>query len=712
MLNALRARLANGENFDGEVINYRKDGTEFWLEWHIAPIRDANGNITQFFAIQRDVTDRKLAEKALRESQANLAAAQRITHLGSWELESFDAENMERNTLRWSDEVFRIFGYEPGAVEVSEENFMRLVHPDDREAVRATFLQAVKTRTQYSIDHRIVLPNGDERIVYEQAHLVPDEAGGGPMKMMGIVQDITDRRRNEEALRESEERFRATFEQAAVGILHVGLHGEFLRVNQRLCDLLGYSRQELRHKKFQEIIHADDVDLGVAETQKILAGEIQSYSLEKRYVKKSGETVWANLTTALRRDEAGEPLYFISVMEDISGRKRLEQQFLQAQKMEAFGRLAGGVAHDFNNLLTVISGYNSLMLDDLAPTDPRREFVEEVAKASDRASALTNQLLAFSRQQVLQSKVFDPNSVLENLEKMLRRIIGEDVQFVTELEPQLGHVRADISQIENVLVNLSVNARDAMPHGGTLTIRTSRFTATARDEERNPEMRAGDYICLSITDTGTGMSEEIKTHIFEPFFTTKEVGQGTGLGLATCYGIVSQSGGHITVESELGRGTTFKVFLPRVTEQTEDPSASDEFRELPRGTETILLVEDEPMVRRLTLWVLRALGYNLLEAANGEDAFAVMQTHGEKPLHLVITDVVMPHMSGKDLAFWIRASQPNAKILFISGYPNHELDDMNALGGQAEFLRKPFAPKELAHKVREMLDVQIRDASA
>jgi len=572
----MQEALSHDEHFDGEAIHYRRDGSEFWMEWHIAPVRDSAGAITQFFWILRDVTARKQAEDALRESQ---------------------------------------------------------------------------------------------------------------------------------------ERFRGTFEQAAVGIAHVALDGYYIRVNQRFCDMLGYSREELQQKRFHDVTHPDDIDLGPPQMHAMLKGEMESWSGEKRYLSKDGSTVWGHVTARLLRDDEGNPNYFITVVEDISDRKRLEQQYLQAQKMDAFGRLAGGVAHDFNNLLTVISGYNSMMLESLPHGDPRRENAEEVGKAADRAAALTNQLLAFSRQQVLQPKIFNLNTVLEGVEKMLRRIIGEDIELVTELDPELGQVRADISQIENVLMNMSVNARDAMLHGGTLTIRTANFTATEKDAERVPGMKPGDYITIAMSDTGIGMSESVKAHIFEPFFTTKPVGHGTGLGLATCYGIVSQSSGHIAVDSELGRGATFTIYLPRTAEEQEEVADELEFGELPGGTETILVVEDDPLVRKLTMWVLRALGYRLHEAANGEEAFNLMQTHADEKLDMVITDVVMPQMSGKDLAFWIRASQPEAKILFVSGYPNNELDDIGALAGGVDFLRKPFAPKELAHKIRTMLDNQESNAS-
>ena len=372
--------------------------------------------------------------------------------------------------------------------------------------------------------------------------------------------------------------------------------------------------------------------------------------------------------------------------------------------MEAFGRLAGGVAHDFNNLLTVITGYTDIVLDGLTAEDPRHEYLQQVARASERAASLTSQLLAFSRQQVLQPRVLDLNAILDETGKMLRRIIGEDVALEIRAGEEIGFIKADQSQIENVLVNMAANARDAMPGGGTLTLRTFNIQTIPHDAQLMTELEPGEYVALAISDTGLGMSEETKHRIFEPFFTTKEIGRGTGLGLATCYGIIAQSGGAITVESELGHGTTFTILLPLCEEGQEESAPFFEHKTIPGGKETLLVVEDEPGVRTLALSVLGGLGYRLLEAPDGAQALEIVEGLNSDKLDLVITDVVMPKMSGTDLAFWIHALRPDTRFLFISGYPNHQLDALDSLKSRHDFLRKPFSPKELAHKVRAMLD--------
>ena len=380
-------------------------------------------------------------------------------------------------------------------------------------------------------------------------------------------------------------------------------------------------------------------------------------------------------------------------------RKNIEHQFLQAQKMEAFGKLAGGVAHDFNNLLTVIAGYSEIVSLGLDVADPKRGYVEEISKAAERATALTRQLLAFTRQQVLTPKVLNLNEVISDVSKMLRRLIGANIHMVAENAADLGSVRADPGQLEQVIMNLAVNARDAMPDGGTLTIRTSN----AFVRKAGPVPR-GSYVLLSVTDTGTGMSEQVRAHIFEPFFTTKPVGQGTGLGLATCYGIVTQSGGHITVSSKQGRGATFDIHLPRVDEECEQSIVSEEPDELPHGSESILVVEHDAAVRRLAVSVLKQLDYDVLEAADGDEAFRVAQSQSNRPLHLMITNMVMPQTNGKDLALLIRAIHPDTRVLFTSGHLSQELSEPGFLREQDSFMPKPLLPGKLALQVRAMLD--------
>jgi signal transduction histidine kinase/CheY-like chemotaxis protein len=407
------------------------------------------------------------------------------------------------------------------------------------------------------------------------------------------------------------------------------------------------------------------------------------------------------------------PGLHMTINRDTDERKRVEQQLRQAQKMEAVGRLAGGVAHDFNNLLTAITGYSDLMLRRLGEEDSLRSNVEEIRKAASRATALTRQLLAFSRKQMQQLKILNLNSIVSELDKMLQRLIGEDIQLTTTLDPQLGQTKADPGQIEQVIMNLVVNARDAVSMGGKITIETANVYLNNEYVQSHLGARAGRYVMLAVSDTGAGMDDETKSHIFEPFFTTKEAGKGTGLGLATVYGIVKQSNGYISVESEVGQGTAFKVYLPRVDEAAEPLTLSSLAPEKParRRTETVLLAEDEEVVRNLTRQVLEMNGYKVLEAANGGAALMLCEEH-KGPIHLLITDVVMPEMSGRKLAERLSAVRPNMRVLYMSGYTDEAIIRHGVLDEGTEFIQKPFTPESLAHKINELLGASHRESPA
>jgi signal transduction histidine kinase len=399
-------------------------------------------------------------------------------------------------------------------------------------------------------------------------------------------------------------------------------------------------------------------------------------------------------------------------LQDPMDRKRTEQalaeresELRQSQKMEAIGRLAGGVAHDFNNLLTAISGYAELLLAELPAGDPKHEFADEIARAAERAAALTHQLLVFSRRQVLVPEVLDLNAVVGEMDKMLRRLIGEDVELDTALSPTLGQVRADRGQLEQVLLNLAVNARDAMPRGGRLTIETANVQALRSAAEPGVSLAPGAYVRLCVADTGQGMSPATQARVFEPFFTTKEPGRGTGLGLATVYGIVKQSEGHIAVDSEAGRGTAFRIYLPMVAARAPDLDRPSRLRGMPTGAETILLVEDEAAVRALTRTVLDSSGYTVLEASRPEEALRLSDEHAG-PIHLLLTDVVLPGMSGRAISEQLTRRRPGVPVLYMSGYADHAIVRAGVFEPDVALLRKPFTPATLAQKVRQILDAR------
>jgi signal transduction histidine kinase len=439
--------------------------------------------------------------------------------------------------------------------------------------------------------------------------------------------------------------------------------------------------------------------------------------LEGRGFRKPDETIRRHDGRSLVIDYLCSPILSRDLVDgavvtitDLTERKKaeytllhLQQQLQQSQKMEAIGRLAGGIAHDFNNLLTAITGYCDLILMSLRPADPLYQHGQEIHKAAERATSLTGQLLAFSRKQVISPKLLDLNAVLADMDKMLRRLIGEDIELVTVHRSGLGIVRADPGQIEQVLLNLAVNARDAMPHGGKLTVETANVDFDESFAERTPDVSPGPYVMLAVTDTGHGMTEEVKARVFEPFFTTKPLGKGTGLGLATVYGIVKQNGGHISVYSEPNIGTTFKIFLPRVAQPRQEPGSADPLPPPRHGNETVLLVEDEEVVRTLVRTVLRRHGYNVLEACHGGEALLTCEQYSE-PIHLMVTDMVMPQMGGRQLAERLRPVRPNMRVLYLSGYTDDTVVRHGILESGTPFLQKPFTPEALARKVREVLD--------
>jgi len=525
--------------------------------------------------LTQEITDRRHAETNLKQSEAQLAKAQHIARLGSWEWD------VVKNKVTWSDETGRLYGFSDRDYGADMSRALERIHPEDRSKVQLALDEAIRSGGPYVCDHRALLPDGTIRYMHGLGEVVMDE-NGKAIRIIGTTQDITEAERAEAALRRSEEQLR------------------------------------------------------------------------------------------------------------------------QSQKMEAVGRLAGGVAHDFNNLLTVINCYSAMSLKQMDKSHPLRKNTEEVQAATERAASLTGQLLAFSRKQVLQPRIVNLNESVSGMEKMLRRLIGEDIELCTMFDPELGHVKADPGQFEQVILNLAVNARDAMPRGGKLTIQTANVALDQKTRFRNRDLNVGEYVMVAITDTGVGMTEEIKTHLFEPFFTTKGVGRGTGLGLATCYGIICQSDGDIRVYSELNCGTTFKIYLPRVDAPITTNGATNDPDILPEGNESILIVEDEAAVRRLAASVLRTSGYRVQEARDAIEALGLI--HANQPFDLVVTDVIMPKMSGKELYDQIKVIAPRIKVLFMSGYTDDALAHHGVLGPELSFLEKPFSPSGLARKVREVID--------
>jgi len=513
------------------------------------------------------------------------------------------------------------------------------------------------------------------------------------------VANAIEHKRSEEALRRSEASYRSLIEGAAYGIYRSDLPGRILEVNPALVEMLGYaSEEDLLSRNLTTDIYADP-----GERPRLIAQhERQEHfrGVDVNWKRKDGAILPVRLTGRPVLDENGRLEYFEGIVENVAERRALEEQLRQSQKMEAVGQLAGGIAHDFNNLLEVIMGYSDLLTEGLPVGDPLRRQAEEIYKAGKRAAGLTRQLLAFSRKQVLQPRVLDLNVIVTDLQKLLRRTIGEHIEFTARLSPSLGRVKADPNQLEQILMNLAVNARDAMPHGGSLRVETTDIRVDEKLAQQHTGLRPGDYVLMIVADTGSGMDLKIQARVFEPFFTTKEKGKGTGLGLATVYGIVKQSDGYISVESAPGQGTTFRIYLPRVETPAAQVPAAPEKTASASGSETILLVEDEDSVRRLARTFLENRGYKVIEARDGAHAVEICGDRSQI-IHLMVTDVVMPKMSGRELAQRVATVRPEMRVLFVSGYTG---DTLTLPGPHAAFLEKPFGPADLIKKVREMLD--------
>ncbi len=506
-------------------------------------------------------------------------------------------------------------------------------------------------------------------------------------------------RQLERKVRSTEGKYQQLMDQAQDAIFLVDAGGVVQEVNRRAEELLGQPAAEVVGRPYEQWVPAADLDRQRAQFQKLLAdGFVRTDNANVR--RADGRPVCVDYSASLV--EVGGERVVLAILHDVTDRNRLEEQLRQSQKMEAVGQLAGGVAHDFNNLLTIISGYSDVLLGRLAPDDPARGMVQEIGKAGERAALLTRQLLLFSRKAVVERRVLDLNALVADTGTMLQRLIGEDMAIVTTLDPALCRVKGDAGQIEQILMNLAVNARDAMPQGGRLSIETHNVEVGEGDAV-HPGVAPGRYVLLAVGDTGCGMSEATKAHIFEPFFTTKEQGKGTGLGLATVFGIVRQGGGHIAVSSEVGRGTTFRIYLQAVEVRVPSGEPAPVRGVVRHGDETILLVEDEAAVRGITRLALRAHGYTVLEAANGREALAVCERHAG-PIHLVVTDVVMPEMGGREVAERLAALRPGMRVLFLSGYTDDAVVRHGISQASVAFLQKPFTPPALAAKAREVLD--------
>ena len=676
-----------------ELYGLRRDGTEFPIEISLSPVQTDTGMLVS--SAIRDITEQKRAQ-------------QRILSLLDSAPDAMVVAGADGRITLVNTQTERLFGYaraellgQPVEVLVPERFWA------DHRRHRANYMQNTQARPMGAgLELYGIRKDGKEFPV--EISLSPQHTADGVM-VSSTIRDISHRKRVEDALRNSEASFRGMVE-GTYGVYRAAPDGAILMANPALASILGY---ESENELLSLNLAADVFLRGQYSASRFRqpGRQKQFARIEAQWRRKDGKTISVELSGREVFDNESEPLYFEVIVEDVSHLRGIEQRLRQVQKMEAVGRLAGGIAHDFNNVLGVITGYSEMLLDKLAADPQLIALITHVLKATERGASLTRQLLAFSRQQVLEPRVIDIQEHMKGIENLLRRVLGEDIRLSVDTGGEAVRLRADPAQLEQVIMNLVVNARDAMPSGGTLGLGVSQAHLDEEYCKRNPEAHPGSYVCIAVTDSGCGMSPEILTRVFEPFFTTKESGKGTGLGLATVYGIVKQSGGHITVYSEVGHGTTFKVYLPLTEEAVSTPQVAALSGIVPNGTETILLVEDEDSLREVTRLYLVNKGYSVLVAPNADAAIAAME-EDPRAIDLLVTDVVLPGISGVELAKRLTADNAGMRVLFVSGYTADAMVHHGGHSADFAFLSKPFSLSTLAKKIRSVLDTKPKESTS
>jgi len=678
------------------------DGTVRWISGNSIPERAADGS-TLWHGYMADITERKQTEAALQDSEGRWRFALERGRDGIWDWNIADGSVFY--SRRWEE----ILGFTEGEFGKDFKNWKSSLHPDDFGQVMADVRAHLEgTTPHYNNEHRSRCKDGSWKWIHDRGLVISRDASGQPLRMIGTYSDITERKlaealkRANQALENSAAGLRLVTTSARVGLVVLSKEHRYTFANAAYSAIFNLT-EDLVGKHIAEVLPEAYEDRVRPRLERAFAGERMDYEIRL-------PTSTTPIHCAVNYEpvlEGNEVTSVAIVVMDITAQRNTEEQLRQSQKMEAIGQLAGGIAHDFNNLLTIISGYTNLLLKKLTPPDPAWNFLSEIGIASKRAAELTSSLLAFSHQQIRTPESVNVNEVVVETLKLLERALGEGVEIAVALEPQLNQVWMDRSELSQILLNLSINARDAMNDEGTLIIQTLNVTVNAGDFVDGPSVESGEYVLLTVTDSGSGMSEEVQRRIFEPFFTTKPVGKGTGLGLAMVHGIVSRSGGGIRVASTMGKGTVFSIYLPQSNESIsslrDSSNPSDFGTRLRGGTETILLVEDDETVRGLTRTILKHFGYNVIEAASGHSALQIFVENRDQ-IQLIITDVVMPGMNGAALLEQIQKLVPDFPVLMISGYVGETSTREKLLDSKVNFLQKPFEPNAFAIKVRELLD--------
>ena len=694
--NPVKKVLSTGEIFDltNHTILISKYGNEVPIDDSAAPIKDNDGNITGVVLDFRDISDRKKAEKILRNSEIKFKSIFQSSN------DAILITDFSGKIISCNQSTQKLFGYKDG--EILNQPLVNLIPQNNNKENEP---KKTASTGKMSLHGNVLEMKGcrkDKTTFPLELSLANWKTNEGSFLSYNI-RDITGRKEAEKAIKQERDFVAAILDTAGVLVVVLNKNGQLVRSNKYWENLTGINREENYGQNYSDFFQSEVEILSYEENVQPMFNGKKHCKFEADLYRKNGDTkkiLW-NFVTLY--DKTGRLEFIIGTGLDISEQRNLEAQFRQSQKMEAIGKLAGGIAHDFNNLLTAINGYSDLILDTLDSEDPINSDIQEIRQAGQQASDLTQQLLAFSRQQILDMKVVNLNDICRKVDRMLRRIIGENVTLITEQGDNLHTIKVDSGQIEQIILNLSINARDAMSDCGVLTIETQNIYLDAKYNQTHTSQKPGQYVMLAISDTGCGMTKEIKDRIFEPFFTTKEKGKGTGLGLSTVYGIVKQCGGFIWVYSEPNKGTTFKIYFPQSVENTEQTVNLKIQETYPYGSETILLAEDEKVVRDFSSRVLKKQGYDLLVAKNAKEALKIAADKNSN-IKLLLTDVVMPDISGKELAGRLLKDHDKMKVLYMSGYTDHTIFHQGVLEKGIHFLQKPFSPSILVNKVRDVLD--------
>ena len=699
-------KKSSGDLSDTKFPEYRivhPDGSIRWILAHAFPLRNERGEVHRIAGIAEDITERKRGEEKIKQQNEYLNNVIESLSHPFYVIDARDYKITMANSAS-------------GIAEISEGiTCYALIHDRSKpcSGEHPCPLENVKKTGKPTVMEHIHFDKSGNRRFFEIRGYPIFDNKGNVLQMIEYNLDITERKKVEEELKKISSEQQIILDSVQATIWYKDTKNNVVRINKASAEYVGMKKEEIEGKSAYDLFPDEAEKYFKDDLEVINSGEPKLGIIEQMQIA-TGEKRWVRTDKVPYRNEDGEVIGIIAFIIDITEQRRMEdaireseEKLVQSQKMEAVGRLAGGIAHDFNNLLTTILGYSDIILSQQGLDNDLFESAKEINASAKRAATLTQQLLAFSRKQVLQPKVIDLNKLITNLSKMLRRLIGEDIDLMIKLDSDLGQTRADPGQVEQVIMNLAVNARDAMPKGGTLTLETQNVVLDESYSQQHPEIKSGNHVLLAVSDTGQGMDEEIQEHIFEPFFTTKGVGKGTGLGLSTVFGIVKQSEGHISVTSEPGKGTSFKIYLPRLEEVEKKHEMLSQNQAVKGGTETVLLVEDEAALRKMAGKILKRHGYRIIEASNGMEARERTDELGESKLDLLITDVIMPGMSGEDLADMLHEKYPDLSVLYISGYTNNIIAHHGILHEGVSFLQKPFSPKFLAKKVREVLDEKV-----